>query len=186
MKFNNRENECTKTEDGRTIWLSRSVAVVGVVLALTDEINSFDDVSVLVTQRGKDMDNANKWCLPCGYLDWDESAEDAIVREIYEESNLNIRKILNKYKNWNQFSSPWKVVSDPTLDQKQNVSLYYGALFHVGRGALPKTSNKNVGETEVKMVGWQKFSKLDELDWAFNHRERIDNFVKFVEDFLPS
>lgn len=32
----------------------------------------------------------NKWCLPCGYLDWDESIHHALIREVFEEVGIDI------------------------------------------------------------------------------------------------
>ncbi len=31
------------------------------------------------------------WCIPCGYVDYDEDLYDAVVREFKEETNLDIR-----------------------------------------------------------------------------------------------
>jgi hypothetical protein len=36
-KFNNTPNECVKTEDGRTVFLSRSIALLGVMVVTYKE-----------------------------------------------------------------------------------------------------------------------------------------------------
>ena len=41
-KFNNRENECVETKDGRKVWLSRSCAVAITSLWTKDREGFFD------------------------------------------------------------------------------------------------------------------------------------------------
>jgi ADP-ribose pyrophosphatase YjhB (NUDIX family) len=31
------------------------------------------------------------WCIPCGHVEWDESIEDAALREMLEETGLHVR-----------------------------------------------------------------------------------------------
>ncbi|AOT69242.1 nucleotide triphosphate diphosphatase NUDT15 [Geosporobacter ferrireducens] len=33
---------------------------------------------------------AGQWCIPCGYVEWDEDVYDAVVREFFEETGLKI------------------------------------------------------------------------------------------------
>lgn len=47
MKFNNVENECVKTVDGRTVWLSRSMAVCNTIM-----VKHEDRTYVLMVKRG--------------------------------------------------------------------------------------------------------------------------------------
>lgn len=32
-----------------------------------------------------------RWCIPCGHVEWDESIEEAAVREFREETGLQVR-----------------------------------------------------------------------------------------------
>lgn len=36
---------------------------------------------------------AGKWCIPCGYVDYEESVENALRREFFEETNLVVKTI---------------------------------------------------------------------------------------------
>ena len=77
MHFENKENTCHTTLEGDVVWKSRSVAVVGMIIALHK-----GERYVILGKRGKALPNAvGQWCMPCGFLDWNESAEDAVVRE---------------------------------------------------------------------------------------------------------
>ncbi|HEX3031973.1 MAG TPA: NUDIX hydrolase [Bacillota bacterium] len=33
---------------------------------------------------------AGKWCIPCGYVEWDEPLEQALIREFREETGLEV------------------------------------------------------------------------------------------------
>ena len=88
VKFNNTPNTL-HTIEGRMVPESRSVAVVGVIVAI-DKHTSLSylgckDIYVLAEKRSRNMDSPGKWCLPCGYLDWDETGPEALIREVYEE-----------------------------------------------------------------------------------------------------
>ena len=103
----------TAKENGNEYWISRAVAVVGVVIGVKNgNISSF-----LVSQRGPGCpDFIGSWACTCGYLDWDETAEDGVVRELYEE--LGIKVSSSK-------ANLWKVITDPKRDARQNVILRY-------------------------------------------------------------
>ncbi len=177
MKFNNRVNEEVEITDGRKVWLSRSAATVSIIIGFDGEV-SMDNCYVLVVKRGEKLDSPNMFCLPCGYLDWDESARDGAARELYEETGLNINELLLQHRSWNKFEDqPWLVISDPTLDARQNINLYFGAVF-VFENGLPTPHFKNSYEGEILMVGWQKLTLIDTLEWAFDHRKRIDMFLE--------
>jgi 8-oxo-dGTP pyrophosphatase MutT (NUDIX family) len=44
------------------------------------------DDKVLLTKRSPNLDEGGKWCLPGGYMDRDESLDEAAGREVYEET----------------------------------------------------------------------------------------------------
>src|SRR3981081_457869 len=54
---------------------------VGVAVVLLDEHQR-----VLLARRSRSY--AGLWCIPCGYVEWDEDVRDAAIREIAEETGL--------------------------------------------------------------------------------------------------
>lgn len=71
---------------GETVWVHRSIAVVGFVFC---KINN--EWCVLANQRGEGApDFQGYWNCPCGYLDFDETLAEACSREIYEETGAKV------------------------------------------------------------------------------------------------
>lgn len=190
-QFKNRQNECVTTTDGRKIWAGRNVAVVGVFLALHKK-----NLYVVAEKRGQNpnLDNRGRYCVPCGYLDWDETTEEAIRREAWEEIGFDIDDLLEKYKittEGNYIDSPWGVNSDPTSN-RQNVSIRYGMCLIVpDEEQLPKlTPNNDCEPDEVGDAFWidlgymltPNYDVLKQYDFAFKHDKLIQEFVEKTLD----
>jgi len=45
---------------------------------------------VLMVQRGPRHFGAGLWCLPCGYVEWDEDVQTAAAREALEEAGVEV------------------------------------------------------------------------------------------------
>lgn len=173
IKFNHRQNEEIILPDGRKIYLSRSVAVVGVIFAIVDS-----EIYILTEKRSSIMDEPNKQAVVSGYLDWDEDTIEAIRREIYEETSF----LIDDYENeliFNNNSQPFYINSHPKKDAKQNVTLSYMFVYEFDK--LPKEVEKH-HDKEIDSVKWISIREVDNYKWAFNHDERIkmawDYFVK--------
>jgi len=174
MKFNNRPNKSYKI-DGKEIWESRSPALVGVVIVKYNERNY-----VLIGQRGPGAaDNHGLWNVPCGYLDWNESGTNGIIREIYEETGLNIKGIRNVDIFSYDLSQPFYVNTKPN-ENRQNVSLSYGIYFECEE--LPKLTTDHCEPGEVSDVKWVEVNQLDVFDFAYNHNERINHYLNYISD----
>ena len=169
--FNNRENTM--------VWASRSCAVVGVVFAFGVEGGS----KVLRIKRSIEMpDEPLKYALPSGYLDWDESAFDGMVREVYEETSLYLPDY-NPFLINNNYEQPFFVQSDPTA-HRQNVSLYYLMVydFTSHQNFFPKEiETYSDSETEkVEWLGLQNFYNKED-SWAFHHNEMIEKAMRYYK-----
>ena len=161
--------------DGKEYWISRSIAVAVFVFRKIG-----NKMQVLVEKRGTGVDNSGKLCVPCGYLDYDETAEQAAVREVLEETGFKIEQEELILSNVN--SSP--------KENRQNVSIHY---FYFAGEDEDFDLEKAVGgeENEIESVQWldvaryqendnnltiiYDFSKSDE--WAFEHDERCFDYL---------
>lgn len=150
--FKNRPNISIKV-DGKEFWISRSVAVIGVVVLLCKE-----KLFVLITRRAETMtDEPNRWCLPCGYLDWDENIYGATIREIYEETGLNL------HLPYRMHAYPELYIDSSPVSNRQNISIANGFLIETDE--FPELT---VTE-ETNDVAWCDAAHLKDKNLAFNH-----------------
>lgn len=175
MKFNNVENECVQTIDGRTVWLSRSVAVTCII-----SFKIHGEIYVLITKRGeKTPDFQGLFCLVCGYLDGSESTSEASIRETYEETGFNLIEMMEEYDIIsNDINYPWNINSDPS-NNKQNVSVQHGIMFESNE--LPniiEPTGEKLGE--VSEIKWINVKELNKYEFAFNHDKVISDFINAV------
>jgi len=171
-KFKNTPNIEHKV-DGKSIWQSRSVAVVGTIM-----IRIGEEIFVLVSKRGKAaLDEKGKWNLTCGYLDYDETIQEAIERELWEETGLDL-DILRPNLIYSKLDQPWRIHSKPDAN-RQNVSCHFGCLAEVDK--LPELSlENNEIEGEVESAIWLPIDDVNKYDWAFNHNEIISLFLSEI------
>ena len=178
MEFKNRPN-IPYDVGNKIIWASRSVAVVGVIFIYKNLIPH-----VLVSRRGpKSADYQGKMNLVAGYLDWDETGIDALIRETWEETGLNLAdQICSSQVLQSHLKNPWSVNTIPT-ENNQNVSLRYGIVFQIHPEdefpTLTTEHNEVVGECEDPM--WLSILDIDEYDWAFNHDQVIADYYEFIQ-----
>lgn len=207
MKFDNRENEKVTLPDGRVIFLSRSVAVVGCFVFMDSKEYRY---YVPLVKRGKGVpDFKGYWCLPCGYLDWDESGTEGIVRELYEETGMNIYEagLYHDYVSDSPYHDTHKIswqlkqpfhVNHYVDSNRQNVSLHFGAYIRMkdkptenlfDLSVVDKGEAEEVIFQEIKIPPkellldfHQWFSSQDESfkekKFAFGHEKLIYEFIK--------
>ncbi len=191
--FKNRQNETfiiksEKTID-RNIWVSRSVAVVCHVWFRVDGV-----YYVLLGKRGPRGDKPGLINIPCGYLDWDENLQEAMFREVWEETGLDLskynlknpelRKILNdSYVTLNYTEQPWHVYSSPD-ENRQNVAMHTAIVINLGSiQTLPELTIDNCEEGESTEAFWLPYHKAIEIpseNWAFNHNKKLMEFNDFL------
>lgn len=196
----NRPNQRYETTCGKVFWHSRSVAVA--VTAFFTKISDPNNTFVPVVRRGPDSETEpGKFCLPCGYLDWDEDGAHGARRELREETGIlienYIRPPFNEVKSFPIFqcfypyagdeqAQPWMINSRPDMDNLQNITLYFGS--HCIVEELPKVHRDfNEVKDEVTEIIWWNTKDLyikhnHELKeiFAFNHEIRIRDFMRFL------
>ena len=152
--FKNQPNKVIKSEED-SHWISRSC----VAICLVTWNSKF-----LIVQRGDAVIQSGKWCLPCGYLDYDETIEECAVREIWEESGLDIRKYIDVNN-----ISPVYINSDPGATKNQDVCFHFN--MKIDSIIEPKTQIIDLNETlDIK---WVTKDELVNYSFAFNHDKRI-------------
>lgn len=154
--------EVTSLEDGKRYWVSRSVAVSTFLF-----IRDVGEIYVLANKRGKgSADFQGLWNCPCGYLDFDETGEEAAVREVREETGYILEsKELNLDK----------VITCPRQNH-QNVTLRY--ICEKDISDIKKLDGDFGGEEEeVEEVKLINIKNIDDYEWAFEHNDIIKEIV---------
>lgn len=62
--------------------------IVGVAAIILNE-----DGKILLVRRSQNITYAGFWCIPCGYLEYDEDVRAGIIREVKEETNLVVEPL---------------------------------------------------------------------------------------------
>lgn len=124
-----------------------------------DAIIEMDNKIVLI-KRGvepfKDM-----WALPGGHVKVKETVEDAIVREVKEETSLDIRleEILGVY-------------SDPGRDPRNTITTVFIA--------KPTFGELKAG-TDASEAKWMELNKINFKELAFDHGKILNDYKKWKE-----
>ncbi len=115
---------------------------------------------VLLTRR---TDNG-LWCLPGGAMDAGESAPEAAIREVFEETGLvvEVTRLVGVY------STPDRVTRYPDGNTVQYLALCFEAVATGGELGL---------SDETIDVDWVRFDDMANLDIMANHDERVQDAV---------
>jgi ADP-ribose pyrophosphatase YjhB (NUDIX family) len=96
--------------------------------------------------------------LPGGFVDYGESLEDALMREVKEETNLSVTKI-------KQFHT----YSDPNRDPRFHT---IGTVFIVETKGISKAGDDAAGLRIIKK------DEILKLDFAFDHKRILQDYLK--------
>jgi O-acetyl-ADP-ribose deacetylase (regulator of RNase III)/ADP-ribose pyrophosphatase YjhB (NUDIX family) len=98
------------------------------------------------------------WALPGGFVDYGESLEDAVKREVKEETDLDLTEI-------RQFHT----YSDPQRDPRFHT---VGTVFIAKAKGKPKAGDDAAG---LKII---KPGEIKKLNFAFDHKEILEDYLK--------
>lgn len=142
---------------GKTLWSGRYCAVTGIVCYIDEnDVNWF-----LITKRGSGAaDYQGKWCMPCGFLEANETGEQGTIREVKEETGISIPK-----------AYLFSVETDPKYCNNGNVTLRYASILD--EMPVPNYVNINGEENEVENVKWISEDEIENYDFCFNHKDLI-------------
>ncbi len=145
-----------KFENGREVSNARHAAVDAIV-ARGNEI--------LIVKRSAKMFQAGKYCLPGGFIEHDESVEEAAKREVREETGYETRVVKLLF-----------IVDAPERNEAGRQNIAFVFLLE----PLEKTGEP---DHEVSEVLWRRLDDLPpEKDFAFDHFKIISEYKKFLKE----
>lgn len=116
---------------------------------------------ILMTQR----EDNSRWCLPGGGMDPGESAAEACVREVLEETCLEARatRLVGIY------TTPDLLIEYPDGNKTQPVAFSFEAEITGGKLGL---------SDETIAFGWYTVAEIEAMDTMEHHVTRIHDAVK--------
>ena len=108
---------------------------------------------ILLIKRGRDP-YKGFWAIPGGHVDFDETMEMAVIREVKEETGLVVSKL-----------SPLGIYSDPDRHPKQVIAVAY---------KVETTGEPEAGD-DAEEFAWFSPDKLPP-NLAFDHKKIISDF----------
>ena len=125
-----------------------------------DAIIHNDKNQILLIKRGNDPFK-DHLSLPGGFVNYGERVEDALKREVKEESSLNVEplEILGVY-------------SEPTRDPR-------GHIMSVVFICLTVDDLSGKAGDDAKEMHWINLSEFEKLDLAFDHKKILQDYIKW-------
>jgi len=99
------------------------------------------------------------WALPGGFVDYNESLEDAVRREMQEETNLELEEL----RQFHTYSAPGR---DPRFHTICTVFL--------ARGKGKPKSGDDAASLEIV-----KLDEVEKLDFAFDHKKILEDYLQY-------
>ena len=127
-----------------------------------------ENEKILLVQRGKPP-FVDSWALPGGHIELGELVEDAVIREIKEETSLDIKieKLFNVY-------------SQPGRDPRG----HYITIVYV---CIVKNKKQQVlGGDDAKEAKFFDLQEISKLNLAFDHGKIIKDFLSLKNGKIDS
>jgi ADP-ribose pyrophosphatase YjhB (NUDIX family) len=115
-----------------------------------------DREKILLTRR----EDNNQWCLPSGGMEPGESASETCIREVDEETGLQVvvKRLIGVY------TTPHELIVYQDGNKIQLVALCFEAVVVGGELRL---------SCETTEYGYFSYPEIQELDMLLNHAQRI-------------
>ena len=147
----------------------------------TDIVFIYDNMYVLLIERKNDPYNGS-WALPGGFVEENETIQEAAFRELREETNASIFKL-------HDFKNPYiwdRVTRDP---RGRVISVSYVLRRDKDINANSKNGLNNINVLESSFKAGDDASRLrffnlqdiwdNRISLAFDHKQIIENYALF-------
>lgn len=124
-------------------------------------------IQVLLTKRGANIYEPNKWCIPGGHLDDGEVPIDGGIRELKEETNVDITPIKKNLK---------MLDIHPISEIRKSYGITYTCV-------LPPTFKYTLKPqaNEISDVRWFNHNEIPHDQMAFDHGDVINGLMERIK-----
>ncbi len=124
--------------------------------------------NILLVKRAKKLKEGEKWGLIGGFIERDETLEEGLIREVFEEVGYRLKKVsfFTVIDNPNRKGSDW-----------QNINFIY--ICEAGE----KEGKADWESTEQKWFDLDNLPREEEI--AFDHLEIINLYLKYKNTSFP-
>lgn len=116
---------------------------------------------ILLVKQAPHLTNPNKYGLPGGYLDRDETTIEGIQREVLEETGYECKKV-----------TLFTIIDDPNRKGEDRQNVEFSFVIELGE----RISKPDKESSAVKWFDLDKLPKEEEF--AFDHYERVQMYLK--------
>ncbi len=127
-----------------------------------------DNNEVLLVKRAQHLTNGGKFALPGGFVDRDETASQAAIRELLEETGYQ-----------GKVKECFQIIDNPNRpkEDRQNIDFKY---------IVELTGGHKIENNEVESIEWVSLNSLpSEGESAFDHIESVRLYKKYLEKPFP-
>lgn len=112
-----------------------------------------EDKKILLIKHKKNR----KWTQPGGHIEYDETPEEAALREVYEETGLKVKLLGDRFPREEDYIRPLGIQKNRHSNGETHVDIIYAA--------VPNHSTDEVlNEEESDDIGWFSREELDSID----------------------
>ena len=174
--FDNIPNKQVEDLQGKRHWISRSVAVVVIPFF---ELISTGDIYIPLGKRSTNMNLfPGAWGLVAGFLDWNESAQECVKREVWEELGLDLDEFGEVPE------QPSYVYSLPNAGEGETVSLRFVVKYKVNELPVLNPQCDEVADTLWYPIRANidtlyiplALDHKELLAWGASHSPSVNNF----------
>lgn len=128
-------------------------------------MKTWNGASVIVINNNKLLivksKSEQKWSIPTGGIEKEETSEEAAIREVFEETGYSIR-VLNHIKTLSKLVKEYKVTVDYFLGEVLSGKIVI-----------------NDPDDEIEEIKWITISEYDDIDWMYPEDELfIKSYLK--------
>jgi ADP-ribose pyrophosphatase YjhB (NUDIX family) len=150
--------------NGEKLWYSRSLACIGFVFRKSQ--NTYE---VLISKRGNGCEyNKGKWNVPGGFIDFNEDAKDCVIREMREETGINISRD----------DLEFVFLDTKPNNTRQSMIVGYAAFFNVEDTVDWEFTTQYAEENEVSEIKWINVRDIEKYKWSYRQMGYFNQVLK--------